>query len=244
MSKSLKEIPVIVLCGGLGTRIQAVLKNRPKVLAPIGGSTLLDIIIGMFIKTGFEKIILSVGYLKEHIKEHIEKNNYRVILSEEEEPLGTGGALKKALDYVGDARHFFVMNGDTVYRPNFALLRTFHERRNALMSMALTRRYVGSGGNVVIIDETKRVIGWRLKTEKDQPEELPLNAGTYLFDSAVSKLLPKKQKFSLENDLFPTLWQHNCFGFETDDIFIDIGVPERYKMANEMFENGLIKNYV
>src|SRR3989344_5106594 len=148
MYSKLKDTPIIVLCGGLGTRLRSTLPDKPKVLAPIGEKTLFDFIIAMLTKAGFEKIILSVGYLKEHIKEHALKNQYLVIFSEEEEPLGTGGAVKAALPFVG-TKQFFVMNGDTVFNPNFEKLYVFHEEKDGIMSMALTTRYVGSGGNIV-----------------------------------------------------------------------------------------------
>ena len=99
--------------------------------------------------------------------------------------------------------------------------------------MALTNQYMGSGGNIVDINEANRVINWYERTDEN-PEDFHLNAGTYLMKKDILKLLPDKNKFSLEKDLFPTIFKRECYGFRTDELFIDIGIPERYKKALEI----------
>ena len=135
---ALKNIPIIVLCGGQGTRLRSVVSDRPKVLAPLGTQTLLDSIIAMLRKAGFKKIILSVGYLKEQVKRYCEKRGYQVIFSEEDEPLGTGGAVKAALQHI-TSNLFFVMNGDTIFNPDFSELYQFHKEKKGFMSMLISR---------------------------------------------------------------------------------------------------------
>lgn len=234
MSNELRQTPIIVLCGGLGTRLQNVLVGKPKILAPIGDKTLLDIIISMLSKAGFEQIILGVGYLREQIKKHTEQNNYRVIFSEEEEPLGTGGAIKAALHFV-HSEQFFVINGDMIFSPDFSLLHRFHRAKNALMSLVITRGYVEDGGKVITVDENNRVTQWRDRMANDQLEKIYLNAGTYLMEKEVMRFFPEKKTFSLERDVFPTLFSETCYGCKTDGVFIDIGVPERYELVRKMF---------
>ncbi|MBU4374406.1 MAG: NTP transferase domain-containing protein [Euryarchaeota archaeon] len=96
MTADLKEIDVVILCGGLGTRLKPVVSDRPKVLAKIGEKTFLDILIDSLTKQGFKNIILCVGYLKGQIKNHFDRDKeYNIMFSEERETLGTGGALKR-----------------------------------------------------------------------------------------------------------------------------------------------------
>lgn len=235
MSNELRQIPIIVLCGGLGTRLQGVLRGMPKILALIGDKTLLDITMSMLTNAGFGKIILSVGHLKKHIKKHTEKHKYQVIFSEEEKPLGTGGAIKKAFGHIGDAPQCFIMNGDMIFSPDFNALRAFHNKKGGLMSMMLTRSYIGVGGNVVHTNKADRIIGWRKKTDADAHGMSHLNAGTYIVNRAVTELFPNKSAFSLEDEFFPTIFRQPCYGLETDSIFIDIGVPERYRMAQRIY---------
>ncbi|MDP3661509.1 MAG: sugar phosphate nucleotidyltransferase [bacterium] len=228
----LKNIPIIILCGGKGTRLRSVVADRPKVLAPFGKQTLLDGIIAMLHASGFEKIILSVGYLKEQVKEHCAQHGYRVVFSEEDEPLGTGGALKTSMRYV-DSDVFFAMNGDMIFKPDFSKLLAFHKKRDGLMSLFITRGYQGGGGNVIETDSDDRITNWRERKTNERPESLYLNAGTYVMKKEVSRFFPERKSFSLENDLFPNLFLQKCYVLQTDELFIDIGVPERYALARE-----------
>ena len=232
MYNPLRHTPIIVLFGGLGTRLRTVLTDKPKILAPIGNKTLLDFIISMLTGAGFEKIILSVGYLKEQVKAHCAKRNYSVIFSEEDEPLGTGGAVKAALQHI-TSDLFFVMNGDTIFNPDFSELYQFHKEKKGVMSMLITRGYKGDGGDVVTTNKNQRIIQWRKKTQYEQPETLHLNTGTYLMEKEATHFFPETKYFSLEHDFFPILFTQKCYGLPIDELFIDIGVPERYALARE-----------
>src|SRR5690242_7258685 len=104
MNLELKDIDVVVLCGGKGERIRSVLPDKPKVLATIKGTPLLDILISKLYEQGARRFVLCVGYLRDQIQKHIddiknEGQQFRdasFVFSEESEPLGTGGALKNA----------------------------------------------------------------------------------------------------------------------------------------------------
>ena len=90
----LEEIDVVILCGGLGTRLSSVLPNRPKSLAPIGEKVFLDILIQELQSYGFQRFILCVGHLSEQIVKHFQnRNQSRFMFSIETVLLGTGGAV-------------------------------------------------------------------------------------------------------------------------------------------------------
>lgn len=232
MSELLSHIPIVVLCGGQGSRLRPVLKDRPKILAPIGKVTLLDITLSALLQAGFEKIFLSVGYLKEQIERHVKENNYQVIISSESEPLGTGGALAATLSNIGNAEHFFAMNGDMIFDLDFAALHHFHLKKRALMSMALMHPYEGDVGTLVELNAVERITGLRnKKTEEVSNKEMFLNAGVYLFKKEAVGFFPATKCFSLEQDVFPELLKKPCYGFKTRSYCVDIGTPERYARA-------------
>ena len=125
---------------GSGKRLRPVVLGQPKVLAKIGEKTFLDILIDDLLMHGFKSIILSVGYLKEQIRNHFnpdydKKYDYVVTFSEEE-PLGTGGALKRAKTLIG-SNPFMVMNGDSICKVNLRSFMDFHTEKKALLSMVL-----------------------------------------------------------------------------------------------------------
>ena len=236
----LSEMDVVILCGGLGKRLRPVVIGQPKVLAKIGDTTVLDILIDNLIMQGFKNIILCVGYLKEQIKSHYGMNyDYTITFSEEGEPLGTGGALKNAKTLIR-SNPFMVLNGDSICNVDFRSFVDFHIEKEALLSIVLVRSNTAEDYGSVIIDNSQRVTEFNEKIE-GRTENI-INAGLYLMEKDIFSYMPMQSKFSLEYDLFPKIVDNRCYGFLTEGEFIDIGTPERYEKAKEMFSAGARKN--
>ena len=220
---------MIILCGGSGIRLRPVVADRPKVLAKIKGKPFLDILIENLLAQGFSDLILSTGYLGEQIKYHFKDRNFKPIFSEEKEPLGTGGALRKAKPFIG-SNPFLVMNGDSMVEVNFKKLINFHAENNSLMTMVLAesddfRDY----GNIEL------AANFKIKSFQEKRSNGPgglINAGIYAMSKEIFSFFPNRRLFSLEYDIFPNLISKQCFGFLSGGKLIDIGTPERYWQAN------------
>lgn len=229
MSTNLKDIDVIILCGGLGKRLRPVVSDRPKVLAEIEDSTFLDVLIGDLLKHGFKNIILCVGYLKEQIIEHFNyEKDYNILFSEEDTPLGTGGALKNAMSLI-KSNIFIVMNGDSICTVDFKDLFDYHIDKKAILSMVLTRSQDGEDYGNVALDDSRNIISFKEKVDKKG--ECLINAGVYMMQKEILSYMPDETNFSLEYDLFPKLITNKCYGYIIEKEFLDIGTPERYKKA-------------
>ncbi len=226
----LRDVPIIVLCGGLGTRLRDVLPDTPKILAPLGDKTLLDGIFSSLTKAGFTNIILSVGHLKEQIQRYVAKKRYPVRLSVEEKPLGTGGAVARALRLVRAPR-FCALNGDMFFQPNWEELLRFHARAKSIASLFMTRWYAGNGGHVLMMGKEGRITAWREKNNEDKPDKIYINAGAYCMEAVIARAFPSTDTFSLERDVFPALIPDQLAGLKTKAPLIDIGTPERYAFA-------------
>ena len=238
----LSEIDVVILCGGLGKRLRPVVIGQPKVLAKIGERAFLDILIDNLIMQGFKNIILCVGYLKERIKRHYGKNHdYTITFSEEEEPLGTGGALKNAKTLIR-SNPFMVLNGDSICNVDFRSFIDFHIEKEAFVSIVLVRSNTAEDYGSVILDGSQRITAFNEKVAGGSRSENIINAGLYLMEKDIFSYMPMQSKFSLEYDLFPKIVDNRCYGFLTEGEFIDIGTPERYEKAKEMFSAGARKN--
>ena len=241
MSTNLREIDVVILCGGLGKRLRPVVFGQQKVLAKIGEKTFLDILIDNLLLYGFENIILSVGYLKEQIKSHFDydydkKYDYTITFSEEEEPLGTGGALKNAKTLIR-SNPFMVMNGDSICKVNFRSFIDFHIEKDALLSIVLVRSKTAEDYGSVTLDDSQRITSFNEKITGGS--ENIINAGVYLMEKDVFSFMPKQNRFSLEYELLPKIIDENrYYGFLTEGGFIDIGTPERYEKAKDMYGEG------
>lgn len=227
---------VIILCGGLGTRLRPLISDKPKVLAKIGDRTFLDILINNTSSYGFKNIILCIGHLKDHIKKHFDYccndyynyNDYNIKFSEESEPLGTGGALKNA-ELLIDSDPFIVTNGDSICDINFKEFINFHIDKKALLSMALARSSIPKDYGTVVLDNSSKIINFNEKSV-DNNNAL-INAGIYIMQKDIFSYMPKQKTFSLEYDLFPKLCNDRFYGFMIKGEIIDIGTPERYERA-------------
>lgn len=229
MSTNLKDIDVIILCGGLGTRLRLAVSDRPKALAEINDKTFLDILIDDLLKHGFKNIILCVGYLKEQIIEHFNyEKDYNILFSDESTPLGTGGALKNAKSLI-KSNTIMVMNGDSICNIDFKGFYDIHINKKAVLSMVLTRSQDGGDYGNVALDEFQKITSFKEKV--DTKRECLINAGVYMMQKEIFSYMPDETNFSLEYDLFPKLITNKCYGYIIENELLDIGTPERYKNA-------------
>lgn len=224
----------IVLAGGMGTRLRAVVSDVPKPMAPVNGRPFLAYVLDDLVAQGIERVILAVGYKREVILEYfgIEYNGMELLYSVEEEPLGTGGAIKQAFDLVvGETA--FVLNGDTYFKVNFADLDAFHADKNADMTLALKPMNDFDRYGTVVINEEDKILGFE---EKKHREEGLINGGVYLFGKDIWVGPELAEKFSFETEILEGLYTTRTFcGMVSDTYFIDIGIPTDYERSQHDF---------
>lgn len=247
-----EDIDIVILCGGLGNRLRPIIHDRPKALAKIGNRIFLDILIDYIVSNGYKNTILCIGYLKDQIKGHY-KCCKDIRFSEEEEPLGTGGALYNAGPLI-KSDPFIVMNGDSICDMNLKEFVDFHKENKCILSVALSKyddiKDSMTDYGIVNIDSNNKITNFNEKhsTYKlitNQPKqisnkngELLINAGIYIMQKEIFGYMPNIKNFSLEYDFFPKIIKENeCYGYTTDKYVIDIGTPKRYKKAIEIFKN-------
>jgi NDP-sugar pyrophosphorylase family protein len=217
---------VLVLCGGLGKRLRDVVQDVPKPMADIRGRPFLDILLRYVSGFGFRRFILCTGYMGEKVKQHFKEwENIEIHFSEEKTPLGTGGAVKYAEPYIRSDT-FLVMNGDSICKIDLKDFLDFHQKKQALVSMALVEPGAEADYGSVNIDGEQRVLGF-VEKKKGTGH---INAGVYVFDRGVMDLIPDGT-CSLEYDVFPKVLERNVYGYVTGCRLLDIGTPERYEKA-------------
>lgn len=236
--KTVSNIDVFILCGGEGKRLRSVVSDKPKALADIGGKPFLERMIENLVSSGFERIILGVGHLRDQIIDYF--SDYRsgvfpkIEFSKEEYPLGTGGAVKKAKELIkGD--HFIVMNGDVFLSLDFGEFYFHHLESDSLLTMALAKTDDAGDYGAVELEKDGRIVSFKEKFLKK--ESGLANAGAYLMKREIFSHMPERENFSLEQDLFPKILKtRRCRGFVGAD-FLDIGVPKRYEAAKRLFSS-------
>jgi D-glycero-alpha-D-manno-heptose 1-phosphate guanylyltransferase len=226
----------IILAGGFGTRLQSVVKDVPKPMAPIGDRPFLEFLLDDLVAAGFTKCILSVGYLHQVVSDHFGSayKGVKIEYAIETTPLGTGGGLFFALKK-SKADRVLVLNGDTKYVVNYNELLDFHDSVYADVTICLKKMEDTSRYGTVRLDADNRIIEFKEKAAT--PQSGFINTGVYLFSKSVNQhAMP--ESFSLEKDFFePRLGTLNIFGFPGDGYFIDIGIPEDFNRA----QNDLVR---
>jgi len=232
--EDLAQTDVLVLCGGLGKRLRADIGDSQKVLAPISGQPFLQRILRHLQAQGFSRTVLGTGYKSASVEEYCSGRDFglRIEFCEEPEPLGTGGAVKHAISMI-QSDPFFVLNGDSFCALDYRRMLDVHLERKSLITVLLHRVQDSRDYGTVMLDEQQRIISFKEKTA-DRGEAF-VNAGIYCMNRTVFSFMPACDKFSLEEDFFPSLLKLDCFGYVTDQPFIDIGTPQRYGQAQHFF---------
>ncbi len=230
MAADMSKMYAVVLCGGLGKRLRKIVGSRPKPMVLVNGRPFLDFVIERLLKYDISNIILCAGYKSDTIKKYYNRKKIaaNIVISNEKKPLDTAGAVKNANSKI-KSNPFFVLNGDSICTVDFSKMLDFHIRKRASATIALTKMKKISDYGVVALDSEGKITAFNEK-RKDAAAGL-VNSGVYVFDKKVLSSIPCLQKYSLEYDLFPRL--KNCYGYVTKATLLDIGTPERYRMAEK-----------
>ncbi len=237
-STLLAGTPVVILAGGLGTRLRSALPNQPKGLAPIGERSFLEIQIELFRQQGARHFVLCVGYQSAQIQAALANGQaYGIHIAysvEGERLLGTAGALKLAERFF--VPRALVVNGDTYCALDYEKLlkrhATCHEEQGAAATLALATAEDGARYGSVFLDaEQKLVTGFREKDSSQGPRSNWLSAGAYVIERSLLELVPSGQPCSLEYDVFPRALAGGAkiAALTATDRFFDIGTPASWR---------------
>ncbi len=222
----------IVLAGGFGTRLRAVVRDVPKPMAPVRGRPFLAYVLDYLAREGVRSVVLSVGYKEETIRAAFGTSYgaLKIDYAVETEPLGTGGGIRLALEKTSGAS-ILALNGDTFFPANLGELTRLHEESGADMTLALKRMAQCERYGTLTLGGTAQITGFR---EKGAVEDGLINGGVYAIKRTLLEEWALNQPFSIEKDLLERLAvSRRFFGVPFDTYFIDIGIPEDYARAQQ-----------
>jgi NDP-sugar pyrophosphorylase family protein len=225
----------VILAGGLGTRLWPLTQTIPKPMVPVAGVPYLQHQLRILQRQGIRDIILLTGYLGEQIEGYFgdgERIGLAIRYSREQNPLGTGGALRQARQLL--AEDFLVIYGDSYLPIDYAVVLTKLRNSDAegLLVVYDNRLEDTSVKNNVELDDS----GYVTRYDKDAPFKLDyVEAGVLAFRRAVLDRIPEQAVVSLEKEIFPQLiTQRRLTAYITTQRFYDIGTPERLKAIEEV----------
>ncbi|WP_082909908.1 nucleotidyltransferase family protein [Brevibacillus brevis] len=227
-----KDNWVVLMAGGLGTRLHPLTHDCPKPLLPVGNKPLLETILQSFIDQGFHRFYISVKYKAEMIQEHFgDGSNWGISIQylQEKESLGTAGALSLLPEKPSEP--FFVMNGDLLTKVNFEQLLDFHKTYQAQATMCVREYDHQIPYGVVRLDQ------YRLTSIEEKPtQRFFVNAGIYVLSPDAVDNIPHNQYFDM-----PSLFDHlvknqqQTIAFPIREYWLDIGRMADFERANMEF---------
>lgn len=227
----------IILAGGLGTRLRSVVNEVPKCMAPICNKPFLHYQLQYLSRfKDISHVVLSVGYLKEIIFEWISRHDFPFDISYaiEETPLGTGGGIKHALTKLRDDETF-ILNGDTFFDVNLQQLHQTGAGGKQAITIALKEMNDFNRYGTVILDKDGIIEKFN---EKKPCGKGLINGGIYYLNLKNISLSEFPDKGSFERDVLEKNVSNKILrGYISNGYFIDIGIPEDYKKANDDFSN-------
>lgn len=219
----------IILAGGLGTRLQGVVSDVPKPMAPVAGKPFLQYLLNYLAQYKINRVVLAVGYKHEIISGYF-GNNYNGIELEyaiEHEPMGTGGGILNALRYI-DNQQSFLLNGDSFFEVDLTALFRHHNQTQAHITLSVKEMFNFERYGTVSL-EGSRVVSFN---EKKAVRHGFINGGVYLIDKRTFSYKSLPSKFSFEKEILEE--GIDVLSFESlisQGYFIDIGIPEDYARA-------------
>jgi mannose-1-phosphate guanylyltransferase len=217
----------VILVGGLGTRLRPLTERVPKAMLPIANRPFMEHQLEHLAEHGVDRVILACGYQPDALRAHL---GDRVEYVEEDEPLGTGGAIAHAARGVGET--FLALNGDVLTDLDISSLVAFHRRRGARATLALQPVDDPSRFGVVVTAADGAVEAFIEKPEPGTALATTINAGTYVLEPGVLDLIEPGRAVSVEADVFPRLVGAGLYGMVARGRWLDIGTPESYLTAN------------
>ena len=223
----------VILAGGFGTRLQSVVTDVPKPMAPINGKPFLAYLLNYCIAQGLQRVVLSTGYKHDVIEKHFgtQYKSLQIAYAHESTPLGTGGGIQNALKHCHSS-NVVVLNGDSFFEVDLTQFEAQHRAGKSEFSIAAKKMYDFDRYGILQTKDS-RITAFE---EKRAVHEGLINAGVYLIDKDKFLAHGFPEKFSMEKDFMEKYFStHHFHAFEFDAYFIDIGIPEDFEKVQKDF---------
>ena len=232
-----KGMRAVILAGGKGVRLQPFTVVFPKPLVPLGDRPVIEVLIDRLIAFGITDIALTLGHLAELIKAYFQHRPQLMAQAwlryiDEEVPTGTAGSLASVQ---GLDQTFLVMNGDLLTDLDFDELVSFHRRHGAALTIAVHQRHVKVDFGVLELDDTYRVTGYDEKPEL----KYDVSMGIYVYEPRVLKFIAPGRYLDFPDLVLKLISAgEKVCAMPSDCLWLDIGRPDDYARAQEIYAEG------
>ncbi len=236
----------VVLVGGKATRLEPLTLNTPKALIPVLNRPFLEYVIRNLTGQGINEIVLALGHMAGRIEERLgdgSRLGAKLYYSVEDAPLGSAGAAKLAEEHLDET--FLVFNGDNFIDLDIQAMQSIHRERKARVTIALTRVDDPTSYGLVETDTDGKVLRFLEKPKQGEVTTDTVNAGAWLVEPEVMKLVPEGSPSSFERDVFPELLSQGepFYSYTSTGYWMDAGTPEKYLQMHRDLLSGRSVQY-
>jgi len=227
---------VVILAGGFGTRLRPLTDTRPKPIIPVAGIPMVEHIIGKLPGRTIGRVILAVNYRREFLEEYFHDHDYpfEIVCITEDEPLGTGGAIKNVEHLIED--DILVFNGDVISSIDIGAMLNHHRLKKGIGTIALWEVRDPTAFGVVGLDEDGRITTFQEKPAIEEAVSNLINAGTYILHHSILDYMVPGKKTSIEREVFAAeeVLAKGLYGFRFGGYWEDAGTPEKLLNAQRL----------
>lgn len=233
----------VIMAGGEGSRLRPLTCDMPKPMARLCGRPILEYILELLSRNGFDEAVLTLGYMPHVIREHFPEERYGTIklqFCEEKTPLGTAGGVKNAAGDMTD--DFLVISGDALCDFDLKSAVDFHKKSGAAVTIVVTRVKDPREYGLVNMDESGNVTGFTEKPAWTGVTTDLANTGIYIINPQVLALIPENRSFDFANHLFPRMLSEGMIlkAYEAEGYWCDIGDLTSYRQCQQDMLSGQV----
>src|SRR5580704_13048441 len=226
----------VIMAGGEGTRLRPLTSNAPKPLLPIANRPMMEHVINLLKKHGFDDIVVTVGYRANAIRTYFGDGaefGVRIVYAAEETPLGTAGSVRNAMAELTET--FLVISGDVVTDMDLGAIVEFHHRRSALVTIGLKAMENPLEFGIVITRGDGSIERFHEKPTWSQVFSDTINTGVYVLEPQIFEYIDGDRASDFSSDIFPALLEAGkpLYGCVTEGYWEDVGTAEAYVRVHQ-----------
>ena len=234
----------VILAGGEGTRLRPLTSNQPKPMMPIANVPMMEHIVKLLARHGFDDIVVTVAFMANHIRTYFGDGSelgVRMRYATEEAPLGTAGSVRNAMAELDET--FLVISGDVLTDVDLGLIVEQHNARDAFATIALKRVENPVDFGIVITREDGQIERFLEKPTWGEVFSDTINTGIYVLDPGVFEFIPEGEVVDFSGDVFPAVLDRglSLLGTVVDGYWEDVGTLESYRTAHENLLDGQVE---
>src|SRR5690349_7318529 len=226
----------VILAGGEGTRLRPLTSNQPKPMMPIANVPMMEHIVKLLARHGFDDIVVTVAFMANHIRTYFGDGSelgVRMRYAMEEAPLGTAGSVRNAMDELDET--FLVISGDVLTDVDLGAVVAHHEAQQAFATIGLKRVENPVEFGIVITREDGMIERFLEKPTWGQVFSDTINTGIYVLEPGIFDYIAPNEVVDFSGDVFPAVLDQGLrlFGHIVDGYWEDVGTVEAYRAAHE-----------